>query len=149
VALLRAALRGGATAAGAVCGEWLVGVALAAPASAPLEDVDQLLALGVAPDWRRGGLAASLLQALAEDPGRQGRAMVGQHTAAERDPYEPLPRSVRREIADRLFRSAGFTALAVASTVAAADADAIAAAHLALGTPAGMRSRIEDWLAAR
>jgi acetoin utilization protein AcuC len=129
--ILRAALRDGAVAAGAVNGEWLVGVALAAPASANgvdrvdrLDRVDQLVALGVAPEWRRRGVATALLRALATEQDRRGRALVAFHTAAERDPIDPLPRAVRRGVAERLAAHAGLTVSAPPPEVSAADRDA-------------------------
>ncbi len=131
LAILRAALRGGAVAAGAVTGEWLVGVALAAPGS--LDGEDRIVALGVAPEWRRHGLATALIRALVAEQDRRGRALVALHTAAERDPFEPLPRELRREVADRLFRAAGFRRLPVPPPVAAADAGSLAAEHLPPG----------------
>ena len=126
--ILRAALRGGAVAAGAVTGEWLVGVALAAPGA--LEGEDRLVAMGVAPEWRRRGLATALIRALVAEQDRRGRTLIALHTAAERDPFEPLPREIRREVADRLFRAAGFRPLLVPPHVAAADAGSLAAEHL-------------------
>ena len=138
LAILRAALRGGAVAAGAVTGEWLVGVALAAPDS--LDGEDRLVALGVAPEWRRHGLATALIRALVAEQDRRGRALIALHTAAERDPFEPLPRDLRREVADRLFRAAGFRPSLVPPPVAAADAGSLAAEHLPPGGhPAGSR----------
>ena len=138
LAILRAALRGGAVAAGAVTGEWLVGVALAAPDS--LEGEDRLVALGVAPEWRRHGLATALIRALVAEQDRRGRALIALHTAAERDPFEPLPRELRRDVADRLFRAAGFRPLPVPLPVAAADSGSLAAERLPHGgDPAGSR----------
>ncbi|MFI5259029.1 MAG: hypothetical protein ACHQ01_05400, partial [Candidatus Limnocylindrales bacterium] len=78
--LLRTALLDGVIATGAVAGGWLVGVALAALPTVPLEGVDRLVALGVAPEWRRGGLARAMLGALVEEEGRRGRALIALHT---------------------------------------------------------------------
>ena len=135
--ILRAALHDGAVAVGAVNGEWLVGVALAAPASASGADgvdgvdgvdrVDQLVALGVAPEWRRRGVATALLRALVTEQDRRGRALVAFHTAAERDPIDPLPRAVRRGVAERLAAQAGLTVSAPPPEVSAADRDALVA----------------------
>ena len=119
LALLRAAVRGGAIATGAVIGEWLVGVALAAPSSPDGED--ELVALGVAPEWRRRGVATALLRALVTEQDRRGRALGVLHTAADRDPFEPLPRELRRDVATRLLRSCGFSMQPTPSDVAAAD----------------------------
>jgi acetoin utilization protein AcuC len=145
-ALLAAALRDGSVAVGAVAGEWLVGVALAAPTS--LDGVCQLAALGVAPEWRRRGLAAAMLAALVEAFALRDCALVAMHTLAERDPIEPLPAAVRRDVAERLFRRAGMDAIAVRPDIAAADEDARAAAHLPTHFSPNLLRRIESWLAA-
>jgi acetoin utilization protein AcuC len=139
-ALLRMALDGGATACGAVSGEWLVGVAVSAPiagsapvaGSAPIagSGVQALLAVGVAPEWRRRGLATSLLRGLLAETDRAGRGVVALHTVAERDPIDPLPREVRRGVATRLLAGAGFSIRPAPSAVAAADPGALAAVHL-------------------
>jgi GNAT superfamily N-acetyltransferase len=144
-ALLTAALREGAVATGAVSGESLVGVALAAPTS--LDAVYQLAALGVAPEWRRRDLAAAMMAALMATPALRGCTLVALLTAAERDPVDPLPGILRREVAERLFHSAGMEAIAVPPGIAAAFRDARAAAHLPPDAWPGLRDRIETWLA--
>jgi acetoin utilization protein AcuC len=145
-AILRAALADGAAAVGAVSGERLVGVALAAPTE--LDGVDRLVALGVAPEWRRGGLAAAMLRALVADPARDGRALVALHTVADRDPMDPLPRAVRRGVAEGLARAAGMTLSPAPSRISAVDPDARLAVSLPPGAPAGLPESIEEWLAA-
>jgi acetoin utilization protein AcuC len=145
-ALLAAALSDGAVAVGAVAGERLVGVALAAPTA--LDDVDQLVALGVAPEWRRGGLAASMLRALVGESDRRGRALVALRTVAERD-VEPLPGALRRDVGERLFRGAGMFAIAVPAEIAATDPDARAAGHVPPASPTGLFERVEGWVAGR
>jgi hypothetical protein len=70
------------------------------------------------------------------------------HTLAERDPVEPLPAAVRRDVAERLFRRAGMDAIAVRPDIAAADEDARAAAHLPTHFSPNLLRRIESWLAA-
>ncbi len=147
LALLRAALGDGAVAAGAVAGEWLVGVALAAPA--PMDGVEQLLALGVAPEWRRQGLAGSLLRAMVEHQDRRGRALVALHTVAERDPFDPLPREVRRSVADRLFRAAGFRPLPVPSALASADPSSVQHGHVPPRAASGLLAAVERPAAVR
>ena len=98
-----AALRDGAVAAGAVAGEWLVGVALAAPAEPRGASRFRLVALGVAPEWRERGLAHGPARGAArgmltgELPAGAGSGLVALHTVAERDPVDPLARAVRRE----------------------------------------------------
>jgi acetoin utilization protein AcuC len=123
--VLRAALADGAVAAGAISSELLVGVALATPTS--LDVIDRLAALGVAPEWRRQGIAGSLLRALAIRQEERGRGLVALHTTAERDPFDPLPREVRRSVAKGLLRGAGFQPVPVPAALAAADPAAYAA----------------------
>ena len=147
LALLRTAVQAGATATGAVIGEWLVGVALAAPTS--LDGVDELVALGVAPASRHGGIGTALLRAIVDEQDRRERALVAIHTAAERDPIDPLPREMRREVAMGLIRSAGFRIRTAPSEVAAADPSSRSAVHLPPGAPAGLASRAAGWLAGR
>ena len=145
-AILRAALAAGAAAVGAVSGEWLVGVALAAPTE--LDGVDRLVALGVASEWRRAGLAAAMLRALVADRARAGRALVALHTVAERDPMDPLPRAVRRGVAEGLARAAGMTIGPAPSRISAVDPDARLAVALPPDLPAGLQESIGEWLAA-
>jgi acetoin utilization protein AcuC len=122
MAILRAAVRDGAAVTGAVVGEWLVGAALAAPEG---DRVDSLVALGVAPRWRRRGLGRTLLRALLAEQDRLGRGLGVLHTVADRDPVEPLPRDVRRHILDRLL-SDGFEPRPLPAGARAADAAAVA-----------------------
>jgi acetoin utilization protein AcuC len=146
LALVRSALGDGAAAVGAVRGEWLIGVALAAPTT--LRGVDQLAALGVAPEWRRGGVAGSLLRALVELQDGRGRALVALHTVAERDPFDPLPRGVRLSVAEGLFQSAGMRLMPVAPELAEADPDSIAAVHLPPAAGDALLEPIRNWLGA-
>jgi GNAT superfamily N-acetyltransferase len=160
LAILRAALGDGGVAAGAVVGEWLVGVALAAPVAAedraegpgvrqgPIARVGRLVALGVAPDWRRGGLATVMLRAVVEATTRSGRALVALHTVADRDVIDPQPRAVRREVAEELARRAGMTVAPAPARVLAVDPDARLAVLLPPGAPADLRGRVEEWAAA-
>jgi acetoin utilization protein AcuC len=137
--ILRAAARDGALAVGAVAGEWLVGVALAASASSSGADavdaVDQLVALGVAPEWRRRGVATAMLRALVSEQDRRGRGIAALHTAAERDPADPLPRAVRRGVAERLAAHAGLAPAPVPPHISSVDPDA----RLAIRVPSGTR----------
>ena len=160
LAILRAALGDGGVAAGAVAGEWLVGVALVAPVAAegradgpgagqrPIARVSRLVALGVAPDWRRGGLATAMLRAVVEATTSSGRALVALHTVADRDVIDPLPRAVRRGAAEELARRAGMTVAPAPARVLAVDPDARLAVLLPPGAPADLRGRIEEWAAA-
>ena len=142
--LLDAALAGGAIVAGAVSGELLVGVALSAPTL--VEGMDRLLALGVAPEWRRRGVATALLQAAVEQSAREGRAVVALHTVADRDQLDPLPRAVRRGVAERLITSAGMVVKRAPSRWLTVDPDAFVAAAVPPDAPGGLSARIEAWL---
>jgi len=106
LALLRAAAADGARVVGAIEGDLLVGVALAAPTVSGAS-AEALLALGVAPAYRRRGLGRALLGRLVA--GRPaGLAITATINAAERDVVEPLDVSLRIDIAGRLLRGAGF-----------------------------------------
>jgi acetoin utilization protein AcuC len=143
MAILRRALAEGGVATSAVSGEWLVGVALAVPTT--FEGVDELAAMGVAPEWRRRGLARAMMAALAEQEDRRGRAVVALHTVAERDPFDPLSREVRRSVAERLFRSAGFRTIASPPPLAAADAACFQAGRLPPGAASELAAAVERW----
>jgi acetoin utilization protein AcuC len=147
--LLMAALRDGAVAAGAVIGEWLVGVALAAPSvprsPAQIDGVDRLVALGVAPEWRRGGLATTMLRALVTEQDRRGHALVALHTVAERDVFDPLPRAVRRGVAESLARASGMTVTPAPPPITAVDADARVASHVPSSASPDLRSSVGEW----
>ena len=117
--ILVRAVRAGARLVGAVDGEDLIGVALtasarpdlgSAPARAtgPTPPEDELIALGVAPGWRRRGLAAALLAASVGDARERSVRLVARIGMGERDVIEPLPIATRREIADRLLTGVGF-----------------------------------------
>ena len=80
--LLLAALRDGARASGAVAGDQLVGVALILPAG---DQPDELLALGVAPGYRRQGIATALLAALTGS-GRPRRGALRRGRTGRRRP---------------------------------------------------------------
>jgi acetoin utilization protein AcuC len=125
MAILRAAVRDGCVATGAVTGEWLVGAALAAPGVAG--HPDELAALGVAPAWRGRGVATALLRALVTGQDRRGRGLAALNTTAERDPFDPLPGDLRRQIAERLFHAAGLTPGAAPGPIGEADGTAVAA----------------------
>jgi acetoin utilization protein AcuC len=125
-AVVAAALRdpaSGVVATAAVTGTVVVGLALSAVANGQRD----LLALGVAPGSRRQGLARTLLDRhlAAVAPGGTGiRAVV---TVAERDPVEPLDRTLRAGIARRLFEGAGFTVRPADGRLRAVDPLAIEA----------------------
>lgn len=119
--LLLAALRtSDAAAVAAVSGDTIVGLALAGPSGAPR----QLLALGVAPGFRRQGLAGRLLGALTAQVDGELEALV---TVAERDPVEPLDHARRASIARRLLERAGFAVDTAALPLTRIDPHAIRA----------------------
>ena len=136
-ALLAGALAGGARVVAGVAGSTIVGVAVAAPVADPARAAvaapvaadgtrdESLLALGVAPAWRRAGLAGVLLEALAG--GRPaGATMEAQVGVAERDVVDPLPIETRIAVARRLLEGAGFAIRPVSPDVARDDRWAIA-----------------------
>jgi len=116
-ALILEAIRDGAGVAAAVIGDHVVGLALTAP-STP-DGGRELLALGVAPGFRREGLAARLLAASTAD-----RAEI---TVAERDPHEPIDISLRRQIAVRLLEHADFGIRSASGSLLSTDPTALVA----------------------
>ncbi len=90
-AIVGRAIDGGAIASAAVSDATVVGLTIALDG--------ELLAVGVAPAWRRRGLATALLAALTN--GGVHRLAI-QWTVAERDVVEPLDVADRRAIAHRL-----------------------------------------------
>ena len=123
--ILRSALAGGARAMAALDGDVIVGLAVAAP-SAVEDGVESLLAVGVAPGYRRRGLGSALLRALADrrPPGTRMEAAPG---VAERDVVDPLAVEDRMAVARRLLESAGFEVRAASPDVSRFDPWALAA----------------------
>jgi acetoin utilization protein AcuC len=120
--LVAAALRAGdpAVVSVALVGSTVVGLALATP-SDPRDDSRELLAIGVAPAYRRQGVARELLR-------RQGTTPAYAHvTVAERDVVDPAPRATRSEIARRLLGGAGFDVRTADEPVRSFDPGAITA----------------------
>jgi acetoin utilization protein AcuC len=106
----------------AVVGSTVVGIAVSTPAESGWE----LIALGVAPGWRRAGLGGRLLaEHLATMPA--GASVSATVTAAERDPIEPLPLEQRATIARRLLSGAGFEIARAPDPLGRADPGAITA----------------------
>jgi len=107
----------------ALAGSWIVGLALSA--SEP-EHGRSLVALGVAPAFRRRGVAGRLLVEHAAAAAVDGplRSLV---TVAERDPHDPLDRALRARIAGRLLDAAGFARRPTSPEIAAIDRGAITA----------------------
>ena len=121
-ALITAALGGAppAVVSAAVVGSTVVGLAVSLPTD-PRDGSRELLALGVAADHRRMGLAAELLRA---------HAVPGSHalvTLAERDPFDPMPRDLRASLARRLLEGAGFEIGAVDDVIRSIDPAALMA----------------------
>jgi hypothetical protein len=87
-----------------------------------------------------------MMAALMATPALRDCALVALLTAAERDPADPLPGILRREVAERLFRGAGMDRITVPPGIAAYR-DARAAAYLPPDAWPGLRDRIETWLA--
>jgi len=104
----------------AVSRNTVVGVAVSATPSTERGGPRLLLALGVAPGHRQGGLATAVLREhLAAIPTGTGwRAAV---TVAERDPIDPPPRESRARIARRLLEGAGFQVERPSGRVGTAD----------------------------
>jgi acetoin utilization protein AcuC len=103
----------------AVDGAQVVGVI----ASAPTQEAGtqrSILAVGVAPESRRHGLATELLARHlgSFDPATAWSATV---TGAERDPVEPLDRSLRATIARRILERNGFDVQPAAGPLGRAD----------------------------
>ena len=121
-ALITAALGGAppAVVSAAVVGSTVVGLAVSLPTD-PRDGSREMLAMGVAPDHRRMGLAAELLRA---------HAVPGSHalvTLAERDPFDPMPRDLRASLARRLLEGAGFEIGAVDDVIRSIDPAALMA----------------------
>lgn len=128
-ALLEAALADGARVVAAVAGDVIVGAAVATRSSTGRSSTDDastragtesLLAVGVAPAWRGGGLGVALLRALAHGrpPGVSMEAQVG---VAERDVVEPADAGDRIAVARRLLEGAGFAVRASSPDVSRDD----------------------------
>ena len=107
-ALIGSAIRDGARVSAAVDGTLVVGLAVSHSGARAGAGTGELLALGIAPAWRRRGLAGALLGAhvAAADP--HEIRQVAMVTVAERDPVEPLDLADRTSIARRLLERAGY-----------------------------------------
>jgi GNAT superfamily N-acetyltransferase len=85
----------------AVVGTSVVGLAVSGPID-PRDRWRYLLALGVAPGYRRKGLAKQLLR------NHVVESSFAAVSLAERDVFAPMPRGLRAAIARRLLESAGY-----------------------------------------
>ena len=110
----------------AVEGTRVVGLVASATSARGAETARSILAVGVAPEARRRGLATEILaRHLASfDPGTAWSATV---TGAERDPIEPLDRTLRATIARRLLERSGFNVQPAGGHLGRADPSALEA----------------------
>lgn len=138
-ALLLAALRSGSgvRVTAAVVGRQIVGAVVSAASGAlgggalsaasgalGAGALRRLLAVGVAPDHRRAGLAGAMLSQHLATMG-DGVTWDALITLAERDPFEPLPRAIRARVARRLLETAGFVVGGVVGPIGEADPAAL------------------------
>ena len=127
-ALIAAGLLDGLRVTAAVEGTTVVGAALSRRADGAAQA--DLLALGVAPGWRRHGLAGRLLAAHVRVTDSDGIELAAEITVAERDSLDPIDGGLRRSIARRLLERAGFRVSPADAVAAAADAAVIHAARI-------------------
>jgi acetoin utilization protein AcuC len=71
--------------------------------------IELLVAVGVTPVARRRGVAGRLMEAAVGLAVARGRRLEAEVALGERDPVEPLDRSVRAAVARRLLERAGFS----------------------------------------
>ena len=102
----------------AVVGSAVVGLAVLGPYDGR-EDARDLLGLGVAPGFRRRGLATRLLRAF------EGSGVFASVTLAERDAIDPLPRSLSATIGRNLLTHGGFEVRPADAETLAIDPGAI------------------------
>jgi GNAT superfamily N-acetyltransferase len=129
-ALVLAAIRDGSAVAAALEGTTVVGLAITRHADHAARS--DLLALGVAPSWRRQGLATRLLAARMEwtRPGDvDHEALI---TVAERDVFEPIDVAMRVAIARRLLTGAEYRVSSPGGAIGSTDPTAIRATWSAL-----------------
>jgi acetoin utilization protein AcuC len=122
--LLRQALSGGATISVAIAGAAIVGAVVSYPNRQPSSTEHELLTFGVAPAYRRQGLARELLRTHLAALDGSVRVEI---TLAARDPFDPLPIETRRMIARRLLEGAGFEIAQKAPELARVDEGAFSA----------------------
>jgi acetoin utilization protein AcuC len=132
-ALVAAALLDHAAVTAAVEGTTVIGAVITRPTDDGSRH--ELLALGVAPEWRRRGIATRLLRAHVDAMRPGENAVVAAVTVAERDPVEPIAADVRRTVTTRLLQGAGFEVAPAGGTVGRVDPSAIEARR---GRPAGL-----------
>jgi acetoin utilization protein AcuC len=107
----------------AVRGSLVVGLVASATSVEEANKRRSILAVGVAPQARRRGLATQLL-ARHVASFEHGTAWSATVTGAERDPVEPLDRNLRAGIARRLLERTGFDVQAAGGQLGRADPEA-------------------------
>ena len=128
---MAAALADGARVTAAVVGSSVVGMVVSRHADdAPRSDI---LAIGVAPDHRRLGLATAMLRTHVEGMRPGDVDLATEVTVAERDPFDPLDVRERASIARRLLTRAGFDVADADPDIASIDPTAILAQRPAIG----------------
>jgi len=110
----------------AVEGTRVVGLVASATAAEGAPTPRSILAVGVAPEARRRGLATELLTRHVASF-EHGTAWSATVTGAERDTVEPLDRTLRAGIARRLLERIGFDVQAAGGPLGRADPDALEA----------------------
>jgi acetoin utilization protein AcuC len=123
--LVGASLRDGLAVTAAVVGTTVVGLAASRPGEA---GAAELLALGVGRGWRRRGVAT---QVLASHVGSVPGQVTAEVTVAERDPVDPLDRTVRATVARGLLARAGFDIVTSPTEIRAADPNTVTAVRTA------------------
>jgi hypothetical protein len=86
-----------------------------------------------------------MLRAIVTEQDRRGHALVALHTVAERDVFDPLPRAVRRGVAESLARASGMTVTPAPPPITAVDADARVASHVPSSASPDLRSSVGEW----
>ncbi len=124
-ATVAVALRDGARVTAAVVESLVVGLAISVAAAEAIQG-EQLLALGVAPDWRRRGVATALLARHVAEVAT-GHGLTAAIGVAERDVVAPLDHATRIHVARRLLHGAGFTIADAPDPVARLDPRAFVA----------------------
>ena len=123
-ALITRAMADGAQVSAAVADASIVALAISVPRGEGRDGGNELVALGIAPEWRRRGLAGRLLEGhLATVEGWVDASF----TLAERDPVDPLPLELRRDIARSVLEHAGFESRALEGDVSRVDRSAFSA----------------------
>jgi acetoin utilization protein AcuC len=134
-ALVAAGLLDGLVVTAAVSGSIVVGAVVTDTRPASGASDAALIGLGVAPAWRRQGLAGRLLATHVAALGDRARGLTAEVTVAERDPVDPIDGLARRAIARRLLEAGGFTIVAADPSIHAADPAAVAAVFRTGGRP--------------